>query len=64
MFTFIQLACLICLWLIKSFHSTSILFPLMVSTCVLLNDIGIPLIQPRFILLNIICSIARGDDWD
>ncbi|XP_043467162.1 sodium bicarbonate cotransporter 3 isoform X2 [Leptopilina heterotoma] len=29
MFTFIQLACLICLWLIKSFHSTSILFPLM-----------------------------------
>ncbi|XP_033208483.1 sodium bicarbonate cotransporter 3 isoform X1 [Belonocnema kinseyi] len=29
MFTFIQLACLSCLWIIKSFHSTSILFPLM-----------------------------------
>ncbi|XP_051158303.1 sodium-driven chloride bicarbonate exchanger isoform X2 [Leptopilina boulardi] len=29
MFTFIQLTCLICLWLVKSFHSTSILFPLM-----------------------------------
>lgn len=30
-FTLIQLACLIMLWLIKSFKSTSILFPLMVS---------------------------------
>ncbi|XP_014212763.1 electroneutral sodium bicarbonate exchanger 1 isoform X2 [Copidosoma floridanum] len=29
MFTFIQLTCLICLWVIKSFSSTSILFPLM-----------------------------------
>ncbi|XP_037814214.1 sodium bicarbonate cotransporter 3 isoform X6 [Lucilia sericata] len=29
LFTFIQLACLIALWLIKSFSSTSILFPLM-----------------------------------
>ncbi|XP_013100619.1 sodium bicarbonate cotransporter 3 isoform X7 [Stomoxys calcitrans] len=29
LFTIIQLACLICLWLIKSFSSTSILFPLM-----------------------------------
>ncbi|XP_020292594.1 sodium-driven chloride bicarbonate exchanger isoform X3 [Pseudomyrmex gracilis] len=29
MFTAIQLTCLICLWLIKSFSSTSILFPLM-----------------------------------
>ncbi|KAG7201565.1 hypothetical protein KM043_004313 [Ampulex compressa] len=29
MFTVIQLACLACLWIIKSFHSTSILFPLM-----------------------------------
>lgn len=29
MFTLIQLACLICLWVIKSFSSTSILFPLM-----------------------------------
>ncbi|XP_075153783.1 na[+]-driven anion exchanger 1 isoform X3 [Haematobia irritans] len=29
LFTLIQLACLICLWLIKSFSSTSILFPLM-----------------------------------
>ncbi|XP_048508731.1 electroneutral sodium bicarbonate exchanger 1 isoform X4 [Athalia rosae] len=28
-FTIIQLACLICLWVIKSFSSTSILFPLM-----------------------------------
>ncbi|XP_055839107.1 electroneutral sodium bicarbonate exchanger 1 isoform X4 [Episyrphus balteatus] len=28
-FTLIQLACLIVLWLIKSFHQTSILFPLM-----------------------------------
>ncbi|XP_046607343.1 sodium-driven chloride bicarbonate exchanger [Neodiprion virginianus] len=28
-FTLIQLACLICLWLIKSFSATSILFPLM-----------------------------------
>lgn len=28
-FTIIQLACLICLWTIKSFSSTSILFPLM-----------------------------------
>jgi solute carrier family 4 (sodium bicarbonate transporter), member 10 len=28
-FTLIQMACLICLWLIKSFSSTSILFPLM-----------------------------------
>ncbi|XP_073827639.1 na[+]-driven anion exchanger 1 isoform X7 [Musca autumnalis] len=29
LFTIIQLACLICLWLIKSFSATSILFPLM-----------------------------------
>ncbi|XP_077297815.1 na[+]-driven anion exchanger 1 isoform X2 [Arctopsyche grandis] len=29
MFTLIQLGCLICLWVIKSFSSTSILFPLM-----------------------------------
>ncbi|XP_050448373.1 electroneutral sodium bicarbonate exchanger 1 isoform X4 [Cataglyphis hispanica] len=29
MFTVIQLACLACLWIIKSFSSTSILFPLM-----------------------------------
>ncbi|KAH0953671.1 hypothetical protein HN011_005095, partial [Eciton burchellii] len=29
MFTMIQLACLTCLWLIKSFSQTSILFPLM-----------------------------------
>ncbi|XP_061393946.1 sodium bicarbonate cotransporter 3 [Musca vetustissima] len=29
LFTIIQLACLVCLWLIKSFSSTSILFPLM-----------------------------------
>ncbi|XP_011299159.1 electroneutral sodium bicarbonate exchanger 1 [Fopius arisanus] len=29
MFTLIQLACLVCLWTIKSFSSTSILFPLM-----------------------------------
>ncbi|KMQ86785.1 sodium-driven chloride bicarbonate exchanger, partial [Lasius niger] len=29
MFTVIQLTCLACLWLIKSFSSTSILFPLM-----------------------------------
>lgn len=29
LFTLIQLACLVCLWLIKSFQSTSILFPLM-----------------------------------
>ncbi|XP_041988515.1 sodium bicarbonate cotransporter 3 isoform X4 [Aricia agestis] len=29
LFTAIQLACLICLWVIKSFSSTSILFPLM-----------------------------------
>ncbi|KAL1494696.1 hypothetical protein ABEB36_010256 [Hypothenemus hampei] len=29
LFTLIQLACLICLWSIKSFSSTSILFPLM-----------------------------------
>ncbi|KAF2883440.1 hypothetical protein ILUMI_22734 [Ignelater luminosus] len=28
-FTLIQLTCLVCLWLIKSFSSTSILFPLM-----------------------------------
>lgn len=31
MFTLIQLACLIMLWVIKSFSQTSILFPLMVS---------------------------------
>jgi len=30
-FTAIQLACLIALWVIKSFKQTSILFPLMVS---------------------------------
>ncbi|XP_066254063.1 electroneutral sodium bicarbonate exchanger 1 isoform X2 [Euwallacea similis] len=29
LFTLIQLTCLICLWLIKSFSSTSILFPIM-----------------------------------
>lgn len=29
LFTIIQLACLACLWTIKSFSSTSILFPLM-----------------------------------
>uniref|UniRef100_A0A1I8M587 Bicarbonate transporter-like transmembrane domain-containing protein n=1 Tax=Musca domestica TaxID=7370 RepID=A0A1I8M587_MUSDO len=29
LFTIIQLACLVCLWLIKSFSATSILFPLM-----------------------------------
>lgn len=29
LFTLIQLACLVCLWLIKSFQVTSILFPLM-----------------------------------
>lgn len=29
LFTLIQLTCLICLWLIKSFSTTSILFPLM-----------------------------------
>ncbi|XP_039765137.1 sodium bicarbonate cotransporter 3 isoform X2 [Pararge aegeria] len=29
LFTAIQLACLVCLWVIKSFSSTSILFPLM-----------------------------------
>lgn len=29
LFTLIQLACLICLWVIKSFSTTSILFPLM-----------------------------------
>lgn len=29
LFTLIQLTCLVCLWLIKSFQSTSILFPLM-----------------------------------
>lgn len=28
-FTAIQLTCLVCLWVIKSFSSTSILFPLM-----------------------------------
>lgn len=29
LFTLIQFACLVCLWLIKSFQATSILFPLM-----------------------------------
>lgn len=29
MFTVIQFACLVCLWLIKTFSQTSILFPLM-----------------------------------
>lgn len=29
LFTIIQLTCLVCLWLIKSFQTTSILFPLM-----------------------------------
>lgn len=29
LFTLIQIACLVCLWLIKSFNATSILFPLM-----------------------------------
>lgn len=29
MFTAIQFACLVCLWLIKTFSQTSILFPLM-----------------------------------
>lgn len=33
LFTLIQLICLIALWVIKSFSSTSILFPLMVRTC-------------------------------
>lgn len=29
LFTLIQFACLVCLWVIKSFSATSILFPLM-----------------------------------
>lgn len=36
LFTVIQLACLIALWVIKSFSQTSIFFPLMVSSLFLL----------------------------
>lgn len=34
MFTIIQLTCLVCLWVIKSFQATSILFPLMLVVIV------------------------------
>ncbi|XP_035714213.1 electroneutral sodium bicarbonate exchanger 1 isoform X3 [Folsomia candida] len=39
MFTMIQLACLIMLWLIKSFRSTSILFPLMLVVMIVVRKL-------------------------
>jgi sodium bicarbonate transporter 10 len=42
MFTAIQLACLIALWLIKSFKKTSILFPLMVRKSIMTHVILSP----------------------